>query len=95
MSINQEAVKKLEALSRLELTQDEREEFTQLLGQMIEAADFLGGIDSRGASAMISPNEKTNVLRADTVGDSPKARDLLERAPRHKEGFFEVPKTLD
>ena len=87
----------LENLSRFELTANEREEIQVILAQMTGSLELLEELDTGGALPMVTPLDfkLKNVLREDRVASGADPAALVDNSPRHKDGYFEVPKTLD
>jgi aspartyl-tRNA(Asn)/glutamyl-tRNA(Gln) amidotransferase subunit C len=97
MIIDENLLIRLENLSRLELSAEEREEMQALLSDMTESLGLLSELDTGDSLPTVNPLDfmLKNVLREDIVGSGADPAALVENSPRHKDGYFEVPKTLD
>jgi aspartyl-tRNA(Asn)/glutamyl-tRNA(Gln) amidotransferase subunit C len=89
-------VRKIAALARLELTDDEVDVFSRQLRDILAYAEQVQQIDTTGVPPTSHPLAGTMVWREDEPGPS-LARDVvLEQAPEAsiRAGLFKVPKVL-
>ena len=93
MRIDKELIRHVAKVSRLELSEDEVEEFLPQLGQIIGAFSKLGKVDTSKVSASIHPFPIAPHTRDDVSSPSLKADDALMDSHR-KESFFKGPKVL-
>jgi aspartyl-tRNA(Asn)/glutamyl-tRNA(Gln) amidotransferase subunit C len=95
-------------LSRLELSDEERERFRAQLGSILEhfqslLALDLSGVPPGGAGTGSRPDARTdalvspavNVLREDTVRPCLPLADVLANAPASEDGCFVVPPVIE
>jgi len=89
--LTREDVLKLARLARLQLTDEEVENFTKELREVLEYVAQLDEVDVSGLQPTSQVTGLKNVMRSDTVidyGISPK--DLLALAPKTQDGHIKV-----
>ena len=74
MSLTREEVARVAALARLELSEAELDRFTAQLGQVLEHAADMAGLDLAGVAPTSHPFGLVNVLRDDAPGGVPRPR---------------------
>ena len=93
--IDQEQVRKVARLSRLELTEAEVEEFTGQLGAILEYVEKMNELGTDGVEPLAHCLPVSNVFREDLVQGSLGTARALANAPHQDGEFFRVPKILD
>ena len=93
--IDQQQVRKVARLSRLELTDNEIQEFTGQLEAILEYVEKMNELQTGDVEPLAHCLPITNVFRDDRVRDSLGADKALANAPDRDEAFFKVPKILD
>ena len=93
--IDQQQVRKVARLSRLELTDNEVQEFTGQLEAILEYVEKMNELQTGDVEPLAHCLPITNVFRDDQVRDSLGADKALANAPDRDESFFKVPKILD
>jgi aspartyl-tRNA(Asn)/glutamyl-tRNA(Gln) amidotransferase subunit C len=93
--IDQQQVRKVAKLSRLELTDSEVQEFTGQLGAILEYVEKMNELDTDNVEPLAHCLPVSNVFRDDRVTDSIGTEKALANAPDRDESFFKVPKILD
>lgn len=89
--LSSEDVLKLARLARIELTEDEVEEFTGEFDAILGYVEKLQGVDVEGLEPTTQVNGLTNVRRPDEVVDyGYKPADLLKGAPALQDGQIKV-----
>lgn len=94
--LTREDVLKLAQLARLELSEQEIEEFSQELSEILGYVEQLGEIDVKGLKPTLQVNGLQNVTRADEeidYGYDPK--ELLNNLPDHKDSMIKVKRMLE
>jgi aspartyl-tRNA(Asn)/glutamyl-tRNA(Gln) amidotransferase subunit C len=81
-------------LARLDLTDDELNQFTGQLAAVLEHASDLAALDTAGVPPTAHPLELVNVLRDDEVRPCLDRAEVLAMAPAAEDGRFRVPKIL-
>jgi len=92
MTISREDVEYVAALARLELTEQETQEYTEQLNSILGYAAMLERLDTDGVVPTAHAVPLHNVLREDQVRPSIRQAKALQNAPDADEGFFRVPK---
>ena len=93
--IDQEQVKKVAKLSRLELTEAEIEEFTGQLSAILDYVEKMNELDTTDVEPLAHCLPISNVLREDCAKESLGTEKALANAPQRDGEFFKVPKILD
>ncbi len=88
-------IEKLATLSRLTLTEDEKQSFQKDIGSIL---DYVGQLEKVTVSSDALPKvgDTYNVLREDVVRNNPGSytEDLLKAAPSSQDGYVKVKKIL-
>lgn len=79
-------------LARLELTEDELDQFTVQLASVLDHASDIEALDLSGLLPMAHPLEIANVLRADEPHPSLDRAAVLAAAPAVQDDRFRVPR---
>jgi aspartyl-tRNA(Asn)/glutamyl-tRNA(Gln) amidotransferase subunit C len=94
MKIGNELILKLEKLSKLELSDAERKQFTTDLGHIMDMVEKLRGLDTTGVAPLVYVNEDVNRLRDDVVQGEVSREAALRNAPEQDGAHFKVPRML-
>ncbi|MDP4126690.1 MAG: Asp-tRNA(Asn)/Glu-tRNA(Gln) amidotransferase subunit GatC [Bacillota bacterium] len=94
MAISREDVEYVAALARLELTEQETQEYTEQLNSILDYAAMLEQLDTDNVRPTAHAVPLHNVLRKDQVNESIPREKALRNAPDADEGFFRVPKIV-
>lgn len=94
MDINDALIDKLANLSRLEFSEDEKQEIKMDLEKMIGFIDQLNELDTTGIEPLLYMTENVNIFRKDEVDGAISNEDVFRNAPIHDEQFFKVPKVI-
>jgi aspartyl-tRNA(Asn)/glutamyl-tRNA(Gln) amidotransferase subunit C len=81
-------------LARLDVAEDELDQFTQQLGAVLEHAADVEALDTAGVEPTAHPLPLQNVLRDDVVTPSVDRDEVLGQAPAAEDGRFRVPRIL-
>jgi aspartyl-tRNA(Asn)/glutamyl-tRNA(Gln) amidotransferase subunit C len=93
--IDQAQVRKVAKLSRLDLTEEEIEEFTGQLSAILDYVAKMNELDTTGVEPLAHCLPISNVFRDDCVKESLGTEKTLVNAPQRDGEFFKVPKILD
>ena len=91
MAITREEVLHIARLSRLALTNDEIERFSEQLNAILEAVGTVAELDLEGVEPTSHPLDLVNVLDDDVPRPSLSVDEALSNAPDGEDGFFGVP----
>jgi aspartyl-tRNA(Asn)/glutamyl-tRNA(Gln) amidotransferase subunit C len=90
-----ETVEKMARLSRIAVTDDEKETFAKSLSSIIDYFEVLNSFDTSSTQAMYSVLENhTLELRDDEAKDMLNKEDFLKNAPSSVGGLIKVPQVL-
>lgn len=93
--ISADEVKYVASLAKIAITDDEAQQFTGELDAILGYVKQLDSVDTAGLEPTYQVTGLKNVMRPDEVIDYGVSReDLLQNAPRQREGSIEVPKVL-
>jgi aspartyl-tRNA(Asn)/glutamyl-tRNA(Gln) amidotransferase subunit C len=81
-------------LARLDLTEEEVEQFTGQLGAVLEHAADIAALDTDDVPPTAHPLPLVNVLREDVPVPSLDRDEVLSQAPAAEDGRFRVPRIL-
>lgn len=95
MQITKELVNYLEALGRIELTEEQRASSEKDLQDILSYIDTLNELDTSNVEPLSHSFPVTNVFHEDEVKPSTDRELILENAPEQTNGCFMVPKTVE
>ena len=94
MRITKEEVEHVAKLARLEITDAEKEAFSQQLSTILTHMEQLRSVDTTGIEPTATVVEQTNVFREDKVRPFLPVEMALRNAPESQDGYFVVPKII-
>lgn len=94
MEVNDVLIEKLANLSRLEFSEEEKQEIKIDLEKMIGFIDKLNELDTTGVEPLLHVSDNVNVFRKDEVKGEIDKEDVFKNAPLHDNDFFKVPKVI-
>lgn len=94
MALSIADVEHVAALARLGLTDDEKERLRDQLSSILEHINALSEVDTDAIPPTAQVIALSNVLRDDVATPSLPRETVLDNAPRHTDGFFEVDAVL-
>jgi aspartyl-tRNA(Asn)/glutamyl-tRNA(Gln) amidotransferase subunit C len=92
--LRREDVAKVAQLARLTLSDEELDQFTEQLGQILEHANDIAALDLEDLVATAHPFGLINVVRDDVIEPSLARDELLAMAPDAQDGRFAVPRIM-
>ena len=95
VEIDRNLILKLETLSRLELSESERNALQVSLGNILKMVDKLNELNTEGVEPLVYVNEEVSVLREDIVKNELPQAAALSNAPDQNGRYFKVPKVID
>lgn len=95
MKIGVEDVEYAARLARLRLSDEEKEEFTGQLDDILTYMDQLNKVDTTEVEPTSHVISITNVLRNDEVRESLPREPSLRNAPEAARGFYKVPRIIE
>lgn len=96
-NVQPDEVRRLAALARLRLSEEEAEKLAGELDRLLGYARQLGELDTTGVEPMEQPAvpHASKTLRPDEARQRISREEALENAPDAKEGHFRVPKAVE
>ncbi|GGG81247.1 Asp-tRNA(Asn)/Glu-tRNA(Gln) amidotransferase subunit GatC [Paenibacillus radicis (ex Gao et al. 2016)] len=95
MSITLKDVEHVANLARLELSEQEKEQFTDQLNAILKYAEKLNSLDTEGVAPTSHVLPITNVMREDVTKESLPIEKVLLNAPDEEDGQIKVPAVLE
>ena len=93
--ISDETIEYVGILSKLELSEEEKEQAKKDMGSMLDYIDKLNELDTTGIEQMYHVFPVQNVFREDVVTNGDESEKTLKNAPGEKDNMFMVPRTFD
>lgn len=93
--ISDETIEYVGILSKLELSDEEKEQAKKDMGSMLDYIDKLNELDTTGIEPMSHVFLVQNVFREDVVTNGDESEKTLKNAPGEKDNMFMVPRTFD
>ena len=94
MSVTLNDVKHIAALARLKFTDEELNNYTHQLNDILSYMDKLNELDTSNVEPLSHPVENHNVFREDKTKPSVPTEEALKNGPDKDESFFRVPKVI-
>jgi aspartyl-tRNA(Asn)/glutamyl-tRNA(Gln) amidotransferase subunit C len=95
MSVTRKDVEHIAELARLNFKDEELENFTHQLNQILDYMEKLNELDTENIEPLSHPVEGNNIFREDKLSDSIPTNEALLNAPESDEQFFKVPKVIN
>ena len=92
--ITEKDVNHIALLSRLSLSDEEREKFTRDLNSILEYIEKLQELDTEKVLPTSHPLPMSNVFREDRATESLSPEQALQNAPEAQNNCFRVPKVI-
>lgn len=93
--ISMKEVEHVARLSRLELSEAEKERMRRELDSILAYIDKLRALDTEGVEPTSHAVPMTNVMREDVLRPSFPQEEMLTNAPERSGEFFRVPKIIE
>ncbi len=95
MSVDTATVKKVAALARIAITDEDASRLAPELSNILGWIEQLGEVDTSGVEPMTAVIPNHLRLRDDVVTDGGIRDQLMANAPQAEHGFFTVPKVIE
>ncbi|MEW9701337.1 Asp-tRNA(Asn)/Glu-tRNA(Gln) amidotransferase subunit GatC [Paenibacillus sp. SI8] len=95
MSITKTDVEHVAKLARLDLTDKEKEQFTEQLNAILKYAEQLNELNTDGVEPTSHAMPLVNVMREDATKPSLPIEKVMLNAPDEEDGQFKVPAVLE
>jgi len=93
MKIDENLVKRLENLSMVEI--DDKSAMAKDLAEIVEFVEMLNELNTEDIDATFSTLNSSTPLRDDIPVKNEVIEEILQNAPKAKDGFFIVPKIIE
>lgn len=95
MSLTLADVEKIAELARLELTDDEKNQYREQLSAILDHAAMLDELDLTAVSPTTHAVTRQNIMRDDVIEPSLPVEDVLYNAPREAQNQFLIQAVLE
>lgn len=95
MAITTKDVTKIAKLSRIAITDEEKETMTKELSSILTMVEELSKVDTSGTAGVASVLEQALPWRSDEITDGNRPKEILANAPESNYSCFVVPKVID
>jgi aspartyl-tRNA(Asn)/glutamyl-tRNA(Gln) amidotransferase subunit C len=95
MALDKSEVEKIAHLARLHISDEDTEEVTTRITDILTLIDQMQSVDTDSVEAMAHPLDVVQRLRADQITEDNQREDLQKLAPNSANGLYLVPKVLE
>ncbi|GEK88286.1 Asp-tRNA(Asn)/Glu-tRNA(Gln) amidotransferase subunit GatC [Alkalibacterium putridalgicola] len=95
MAINEETVKQVAKLAKLEIEEESIHAFTKEIDQIVDMVEQLEELDTEGVEGTYHGLPQKNVWREDKVQKGTDREELFKNVKTRKDGYIEVPAMFD
>ncbi len=95
MAITRETVEHVARLARLSLGEEEAEQFTGQLGNILAYVEKIRDLDTENVEPLTYPVPMKAMMRDDIVEPSLLQEEALAGAPEIQDGMFKVPRIIE
>lgn len=95
MAINEETVKQVAKLAKLEIEEEAIHAFTKEIDQIVDMVEQLEELDTEGVEGTYHGLPQKNVWREDKVQKGTDREELFKNVKTRKDGYIEVPAMFD
>ena len=95
MAIDNQTVETIARLARLEINDNEVEQYCSDISNILQLVEQMQAVDTSGIEPMTHPFDATLRLREDTVTESNNREKFQGIAPESQDGLYLVPKVID
>ncbi len=95
MEVSKETIDKIAHLSRLELSENDKQAMTSDLTNIVTWMEQLNEVDTTNVEPLIHMSEAVNAFREDEAKNTLSRAEALLNAPESDDAYFMVPKVID
>jgi aspartyl-tRNA(Asn)/glutamyl-tRNA(Gln) amidotransferase subunit C len=95
VKITKEQIQHIAVLSRLNLSEEEKDLFGSQLSSILDYMDQLNELDTRETEPTSHVLSLSNVMRDDILASSLPGEEALKNAPSHSQNFYRVPRIIE
>jgi aspartyl-tRNA(Asn)/glutamyl-tRNA(Gln) amidotransferase subunit C len=92
--ISEKEVEHIANLARIELTEEEKRNFTESFNTILEYFEIINDLDTEDVPPTSHVLDVTNAFREDKVSPSLAVEEVLKNASKKERGFFKAPKII-
>lgn len=92
--VTEKDVEHIAWLAHIELTEDEKEMFTEQFNRILEFFKKIDEVNTEGVPPTYHVLDLVNIFRRDEVKDSLPREEALKNAPRREDAFFKSPRIV-
>jgi aspartyl-tRNA(Asn)/glutamyl-tRNA(Gln) amidotransferase subunit C len=93
--IDDKLINHLALLSRLELSDKEKESLKRNLSEILGYVDKLESLNTKDIKQLLHTMDNKNVFRPDEAKPGFSKEEALQNAPEKEAGFFKVPRVIE
>ena len=93
--ITEKEVEHIAELARLNLSEKEKVKFTQELSSILDYVEKLKEVDVKNIEPIANISGLCNIMREDKIKPSLLRKELLQNAPKQKNGYLKVKAVLE
>lgn len=94
MQVSREELLHIANLARLELKEEEIDNYLENLQDILNYAEKVNSVPTDGLGETIGANDNYNVFRKDEIVAFEDIEALLQNAPSQERGMFKIPKVI-
>jgi len=95
MGIDNSEVKKIAHLARLQVNEQEAEQYSDSLSRILGLIEQMNAVDTTGIAPMAHPRDAVLRLRKDVVSEQNQREKFQAISPATEAGLFLVPKVIE
>lgn len=92
VKVDEELVKDIATLARLDLSQEETEMFISQFKDILDYVSILNEVNTKNVSPAYLSSANTSVIREDVIEASVPTPEFLANAPQAKDGYVVIPR---
>ena len=95
MALDQDQIRDIAALSRLQIDEAQIADYQKNLSNILDLVDQLSAVDTSAVEPMAHPLDAVQRLRADVVTEANERERFQKIAPQVADGHYIVPKVVE
>lgn len=95
MALDQQQVRDIAELARLQLDDNQIAEYQKNLSNILDLVDQLSAVDTSSVEPMAHPLDAVQRLRADAVTEENQREHFQQCAPQTENGYYLVPRVVE
>jgi len=95
MALDQQQVRDIADLARLQIDDNQIAEYQQNLTNILDLVDQLAAVDTSSVEPLAHPLDAVQRLRADVVTETDQREHFQQIAPQTENGYYLVPRVVE